>query len=330
MFRLFFSLVLAPIFFVQIVLVILRLHENIRWRWSVVWIPLWGGFFLWFVFLLYNVWGHRAQKRTGVRTRARWRTADTIHHLMWVASLLAVFVLSAVRLDDAATTTLRWSVVVVPLYVLFAFLILWEAYNHWKGNIPWLANNTQHGSPLVRVLTWIGLVVQFAWLGAQLDAQARTQWALVFLPLWIVFALWLLVLLSISRRKLEGRLSEKPKATVSDTAVYYLMWTALVTFFILLSVELESASSVIGALVLFSPLLLLFIIFFVGGYFFYWRYHRTKKNDDYAWKTENYIRQTTSTAVVQNHLLAPVPERAPAAAAPASLERPDRGPPVHG
>ena len=299
MFRLFFSIVLAPILFVQILLVILRLHENIRWQWSLVLIPLWTGLFLWFVVLVYRVWGHRMQRRTGVRIGV-WHAADSIHHLIWIASLTAVFVLSVIRLDHATTTTLSWSVVFVPLYVLFVFLVLWESWNHWRHHVAWLAGNTQHGSPIIRVLTWIILGAQFLWLGVQLDKEenARAHWALVFLPLWTVFALWLLVLLAISRRKLEGKFSEKPKATLSDLIIYTLIWMSMVTFFILLTVELQAMGNVISSLALFSPLLLLFILFFVGNYFFYWRWHRTKKNDYYAWKTENYIRQTTS---VQNH-----------------------------
>lgn len=289
-------LISTSLLLLEVIFVLLRLNGNTAWNWGLVFIPIWVLLFLLLAFIQYKLF-------IGIRRRPQPSTQDessktgsyyeqgSLQYLIflilsWITISL-FFIFLTIHLQGNGWP---WSVIICPLWALLLLCLVYSI-------IYWSSYGKQIG--LILLITWILVIIVSAFIGAQLDTlpENRFNWAIVFIPIWLLFGVWFGALIyfivkyfeyvfpviaRIMTEKKQSTLqrkpiitnpttkSKKPPLQQEDIIIFSLLWAGILTFAIVLTVRLEHPSSV-SYLGLFMPLMAMFGLLFVVAYVIYYR-----------------------------------------------------------
>ncbi len=295
----------SPFLLSQTIFLVLRLHNNIHWIWGIIFIPIWILFLLWSIFLTYAIWRiiHNSKEQEYNNNQGRkakfheylsgWDLTrkEFIFQVSIILTSVFFFLLLTVRLQQNDTQSIHkipLIIVTLPVIFLSIIVIVVQAFLCWFGS-KYETTSVNHNSvyrwtcleinTLLFTLAWMGVLVLTILIVFQLekDVNNRIKWGIIFIPLWIIFFLWLLVIIIIMLRKYYKSLPKsEQRATFTMILLSIIAWITLLVFSAFLTTELDSPGK-IGIITLFFPLLFLFGSMFIVPSYFYYRYKRKEE-----------------------------------------------------
>lgn len=240
-------ILISPLLLLGVIFVVLRLHINIFWNWGLIFIPFWFSLLIWIFIDIHGV----------ITTKASQEYA--LYFVSGLGAVLVSIFLAFITIKEELHHAWPWAAVISPLWAaLLMYCIL-------------LLTHKVVGSHTVLLgMTYLCLIPASILVAVRLDADSSSlngiNWAIIFIPLWIVFGVWFIALVISLASKLKKDPSHaKRKPYWTNLFVLSFMWMGLITFLILLTLELQMPGS-IGFLFVFTPMIIVLSVIFIVPY----------------------------------------------------------------
>jgi len=272
-------MIVSPILLLGTIFILLQVNHNITWNWGIIFIPEWVLFLLWLIAIVYALI-KGAQMEARGHKHVHGELTATIFTFFACITMLLFFIFLTIHLQLGSWP---WAVILSPLWVFMFICLLYSAAFMNTSNL-WI------GSMLFLTFVLLGIqgiliVVQIGNLGTP-DVWG---WGVAFVPLWMTFGIWAasLVYLIVKRTEHEHLhvstlfrrgsirryyhtvpLTLPVSVTWELITLFAVTWLCLIAFTVLLTIKLDSSSS-ISSIALFTPLVALFGLVFIIAYISY-------------------------------------------------------------
>lgn len=261
-------IIISPLLLLGLIFVVLRLHINIFWNWALIFIPFWVALLVWIFIDVHGLVVTKDGSEYG------------LYIVSGLGAVLVALFLAFIAVKEQLEPGWPWTAVISPLWaamLMYCILLLTHRV---------IGTHT-----LLLGMTYLCIIPASIVIAIRLDASptatiSSVNWGILFIPIWVLLAVWLVALIvavATKLRKDPSRTVKKPYWT--NVYVLSLMWIGLVTFMILLTLELQSPGS-IGFLFVFTPMIIVLAAVFIGPYILLATRRKIKMREKYIpWLT---------------------------------------------